>query len=357
MANIIDGLDDIDKEEINVTVVDPNYGAQLLEFITDDDLNETADINTDGGDWSDVKPGEYRVIQAELPGEQRGGISGGGSSACIKPGTETPVNANETATSTTTDATTDTGDTGGGGGGASPTPKQDESAAIGTAQVPNLDASGQGSSGTYAGRKFTNIKASNEWYVGPIKTKVVKIPGILSTWKVTIETWSIYTNLFYDIHNEIEDINLDKGGQGEYALFVREINDGNVNPGWSKGKPRWSNHATGTGIDVNAPYHPYYKKSNRPTDDKRHWGVSGLQKLNYLLNTKYKSAVKGGYTYYDDMHFEVVKTPTEFGKIIKQLNKEMNLDARAAAIASGQIPITAKYPPVVVTPRKKKGKK
>lgn len=339
-------LDDVDKEEINVTVVDPNYGSQLLEFIIDDDKNEAADVETEG-DWSDVKPEKYEEIKAELPGEKRAGISGGGGSPCLQPGTTTPVNANETATPADT-----------GGGGAADTPKQDESALIGKDAIPNLDASGQGSKGTYLKKSFTNVKATNEWYVGPIKTKVVSIPTINSTWTVTIEVWSIYTNLLYDIHNEIENINLYLGGEGEYSLMVREINDGNVNPGWSKGKPRWSNHATGTGVDLNAPYHPYYKKSNRPPDDKRHWGVSGLQKLNYLLNTKYKGAMKGGYTYYDDMHFEVVKTPSDFGKIITQLNKEMNLDARAAAIQSGKLPFTVKYPPVIrPAPKKKKKKK
>lgn len=350
-------LDDIDKAEINVTVVDPNYGSQLLEFIVDDAVEAAVDINPDA-EWADVKPGQYRQVQAELPGENRGGISGGGNSACVQPGTETPVNANETATPTTEAATGGGGGAATGGGGAADTPKQDESAFIGKSDVPNLDASGQGSKGTYLKQSFANIKAGTGWYVGPIKTKVVKIPGILSTWNVTIETWSIYTNLFYDIHNEIEDINLTLGGQGEYGLMVREINDGNVNPGWSKGKPRWSNHATGTGVDMNAPYHPYYKKSNRPPDDKRHWGVKGLQKLNYLLNTKYKGAIKGGYTYYDDMHFEVVISPSDFGKIVKQLNAEMNLDARAAAIASGNLKFTVKYPdPPPPPPRKKKSKK
>ena len=70
-------LDDVDKEEINVTVVDPNYGSQLLEFIIDDGKNEAADVET-GGDWSDVKPEEYVKIETDLPGEKRAGISGGG---------------------------------------------------------------------------------------------------------------------------------------------------------------------------------------------------------------------------------------------------------------------------------------
>ena len=345
-------LDDVDKEEINVTVVDPNYGSQLLEFIIDDGKNEAADVET-GGDWSDVKPEEYVKIDTDLPGEKRAGISGGGGSPCLQPGATTPVNANETATPA---------DTGGGGattggGGAADTPKQDESALIGKDAIPNLDASGQGSKGVYAKQSFTNVRTPEKvgWYVGPIKTKVVSIPGVNSKWTVTIEAWAIYTNLLYDIHNEIENINLYLGGEGEYSLFVREINDGNVNPGWPK--PRWSNHATGTGVDLNAPYHPYYKKNNRPSDDKRHWGVAGLQKLKYLLGTKYKDAVKGGFTYYDDMHFEVVIKPSEFTQKIKQLNNEMNLDARAAAIQSGRLPLTVKYPPVIIPPRKKSKKK
>jgi hypothetical protein len=120
-------LDDVDKEEINVTVVDPNYGSQLLEFIIDDGKNEAADVET-GGDWSDVKPEEYVKIETDLPGEKRAGISGGGGSPCLQPGTTTPVNANETAT-----PITDTAGGGAttGGGGAADTPKQDESALIG----------------------------------------------------------------------------------------------------------------------------------------------------------------------------------------------------------------------------------
>lgn len=347
-------LDDIDTEEINVTVVDPNYGSQLLEFIIDDAVEEAVDINPDA-EWADVKPGQYREVQAELPGENRGGISGGGNSACVKPGTETPVNANETATPAT-EAETDGGGAASDGGAASGGGAATNDA-IPVVTVPSLDASGQGSKGKYLGVEFANKKNTAGWYIGPIKTKVVKIPKIISTWNVTIEVWAIFTNLFYDIHNEVEDINLKSPGQNEGALYVREIKDGNFNPGWFVGEktitktkngktttvvkkydgtPRWSNHASGTGVDMNTHLHPY--KAMPP--DKRGFNVKQIAKLDEILS-RYNGAVRGGYTYNDDMHFEVTKSPSEFAKIIKGLS--FNVEQRAAAIAAGAIKFTSPW--------------
>ena len=353
-------LDDVDKEEINVTVVDPNYGSQLLEFIIDDGKNEAADVET-GGDWSDVKPEEYKQIETDLPGEKRAGISAGGGSPCLQPGATTPVNANETATSAT-DTEGGGADTGGGGAdtdGASDVPKGKEIIPIVT--VPNLDASGQGSSGEYLGRKFTNLKTKTGWWVSPIKKKVVKFPAgtIVSTWTVAIEAWAIFTNLFYDIHNEVEDINLKSAGQNEGSLYVREIKDGNFNPGWLKGdkiitktnkktgvitsetktykgEPRWSNHASGTGVDMNTHLHPYQAMPA----ETRGFNVKQIAKLTEILN-RYNGAVKGGYTYDDDMHFEITKKPDEFAKIIKGL--PFNVEQRAAAIAAGALKFTSPW--------------
>jgi hypothetical protein len=108
-------LDDIDKEEVNVTVVDQNYGSQLLEFIIDDET-QPDEIETDG-DWSDVKVAEYGDLDADLPGETNKGLSANGKSPCIQPGSTTPVNANETAKETTGEDKSGGGtDTGGGGG-------------------------------------------------------------------------------------------------------------------------------------------------------------------------------------------------------------------------------------------------
>ena len=321
-------LDDVDKEEINVTVVDPNYGSQLLEFIIDDGKNEAADVET-GGDWSDVKPEEYVKIETDLPGEKRAGISGGGGSPCVQSGATTPVNANETATSADTD-----------GGGAADTPKQDESAAIGAAQVPILDASGQGSSGTYKKQKFTGLKNKTGWWISPIKRKTVTIPTIKSSWIVTIEAWAIFTNVLFDIHNEVEDLNLftTADGQNEGSFLVREIkNPNSPQTGWPT--PKWSNHSSGTGVDINTHLHPF-KTIKDPA--KRGFSPQQLAKIDQICDVRYNGAAYPAYRYADDMHFEVTISPSKLAKI----TKDLNLEARAAAIQKGTLKAKV-YPPSV----------
>lgn len=315
-------LDDVDKEEINVTVVDPNYGSQLLEFIIDDDKNEAADVETEG-DWSDVKPEEYVKIETDLPGEKRAGISGGGGSPCLQPGATTPVNANETATPAT--------DTGGGGAGG--TPKQDESALIGKDAKPNLDASGQGGRAEIPQGTFINEKTKLDWYIGPIKKKTVKVPGVDAGFTVAIEAWAIFTNLVYDIHNEVEDFNLftsttnKKGktiiGQNEGSLCVRAIRG--AEKGFSA-NGKWSNHSTGTAIDMNTHLHPNHVSNT--------FSPAQYATLRAIMD-RYKNVVKGGFTYGspDDMHFEINVKPAALAKV----TKEMGLEARAASIAAGTL--------------------
>lgn len=320
-------LDDIDKEEVNITIVDQNYGSQLLEFIIDSGSIEDPGFIDDGA-WFDVKPEVQRTVSAQKPGEKSAGISAGGGSPCLKPGSTTPVNANETATPTT------------GGGGASDVPKQDESAAIGAAQVPILDATGQGSSGTYNKVKFTGLKNGSGWWISPIKKKMVTIPTIKSKWLVTIETWAVFTNVLFDIHNEVEDLNLftTGDGQNEGSFLVREIKNPDIpKTGWPS--PKWSNHSSGTGVDINTHLHPF-KTIKDPT--KRGFSPQQLAKIDQICGVRYKGGMYPAYKYNDDMHFEVKIKPAELAKI----TKDLNLEVRAAAIQAGTLKAKV-YPPSV----------
>jgi hypothetical protein len=293
------------EEELDGTSVSTTYKVQLLETIIEDVDALNTVLPTQEEDWSDVPPGTFTLVSADTPDESKGGIGGLLKGSCVKPGETVPAGENGgfTADATQTDDTPQT---------------QAGSFNTGGTQSANVAAytgANQGKSG------YGGARTKLGWAIGPANTKSVKIPGIKSKFIVTIEVWPLWMNFVYDFHQEVESVN---NPSPEGSLCIRPIR------GYESAVPtKWSNHSTGTAVDIN-------------------YGIHGLGLLNtfkpdqqaaiHRLLSRYEGTVRWGGDYAkrkDDMHWEIDKN--EAG--IKAFTQKKNLVTRAEQIASGQLPI------------------
>lgn len=117
-------------------------------------------------------------------------------------------------------------------------------------------------------------------------------------------------------------LQLRRGGAG-FALvhfatwFNREIEP--LSPtfddwGWSPrriaGSDEWSNHASGTAADCNADAHPQGQVGTFTTTQ--------AARIQHRLETRFQNLIRWGGTYRsvkDEMHFEIVGTPTQIAEL------------------------------------------
>ena len=103
----------------------------------------------------------------------------------------------------------------------------------------------------------------------------------------------------------------------------------------------YSNHASGSAIDYNAPKHPRQAK-----DRYAGWATSQVRTIHHLLATRYQGVIRWGADYRppstpDPMHFEVAAGPDAVARLLHHLQevddvtKQELVEALRAAFSPG----------------------
>jgi len=134
-------------------------------------------------------------------------------------------------------------------------------------------------------KKVLGVEFPNGWLKGDVDT--------------------VFTYLIEQLHKRVEPI--DNGGCWGY--FVKHI----------EGSSSYSNHASGTAIDYNAPAHPMGKRNTYSVQDRN--TIHDI--LKYLENV-----IRWGGDYTgrpDDMHFEVIGSRNDVKRIANKIRSQRKL--------------------------------
>ncbi len=153
-------------------------------------------------------------------------------------------------------------------------------------------------------------KSQNGWPASPnekaIGIKVFKIKNANRKMRLQKDAGVILTAFAAEFHAQVEPIDEGVFDDWAYAYIEDRSSDSDL-----------SNHASGTAIDLNATKHPLGKKNTftKPQQAK-------------ILELCEKYGIRWGGTYKsrpDDMHFEIVETPDEVKKRIKDMKLKRSL--------------------------------
>lgn len=137
-----------------------------------------------------------------------------------------------------------------------------------------------------------------------IKIKSFTVPGTKRKLALNAECAPILLAFSAEFHTLVERI--DDGQLDDWGYAYRAV----------RGAQRLSNHASGTGIDLNAPRHPL-GKSGTFTDAQ--------EKIIRKLCSKYGIRWGGDYrTRKDEMHFEIIESPEKVKARIAKMGLKPN---------------------------------
>lgn len=169
--------------------------------------------------------------------------------------------------------------------------------------------------------------SQNGWPVHTNQSRLVSVPKIRG--RVAPEVAPIFADLVQQIDQSVEDVD---AGADDWGYAYRPIR------GKSSG---YSNHSSGTAVDVNADKHPLGKRKT--------WSKSQNAALDKIL-ARYvdpqtgKNVVRAGKDYRirkDDMHFEIVANKAAVARVVQSLRGAKPVEVKPASSA---LPTLQAYP-------------
>jgi hypothetical protein len=157
---------------------------------------------------------------------------------------------------------------------------------------------------------MTLLYSQNGWVASPDRNAILihnfDVPGTKRYFAVNSHVAPILISFAAEYHKHVAAI--DSGKWDEWGYHFAQIPGQNV----------YSNHASGTAIDINATCHPW------KTDPTHNFTAVQIATIHTLVK-KYEIRWGGDYKFgwKDGMHFEIIETPAQVVKRIVEMKLPM----------------------------------